>query len=319
MKNILRIKTAIYYKIFNKKEIKTNQIIFCSFKGDYYSDSPKYIYEYLYENYNDEYDFVWVLNDKKVNYEAGTDYKNKNILYNTFDNNKIKNSDLINMRNSYNKEMGNNMNKNINSRLNIKKNIFKESISKNLESKLSINNQKYKFIPKKSNELDNPFLLNTLSSRKDDFQNKNIRYYNIFTSNGSNAKMIDNQKKLKFSGSAVLGLTKMKNDSNQTNRNSLSYNRYEKENNKDIYLDKEIINNLKCVKDQDLIDKPLILYTKSYFRIDPTKSKIENKLIELEYFTKRKFDELVQEIKNFIPIHFNSHLRNYVTVRRIYE
>ncbi|WP_405306630.1 CDP-glycerol glycerophosphotransferase family protein [Methanobrevibacter sp.] len=66
MKNILRIKTAIYYKIFNKKEIKTNQIIFCSFKGDYYSDSPKYIYEYLYENYNDEYDFVWVLNDKKV-------------------------------------------------------------------------------------------------------------------------------------------------------------------------------------------------------------------------------------------------------------
>ena len=66
MKNILRIKTAIYYKIFNKKEIKTNQIIFCSFKGDYYSDSPKYIYEYLYGNYNDEYDFVWVLNDKKV-------------------------------------------------------------------------------------------------------------------------------------------------------------------------------------------------------------------------------------------------------------
>ena len=259
------------------------------------------------------------LNDKKVNFEAGTDYKNKNLLFNTFDNNKIKNSDLINMRNSYNKEMGNNMNKNINSRLNIKKNIFKESISKNLESKLSINNQKNKFIAKKSNELDSPFLLNTLSSRKDDFQNKNARYYNIFTSNGSNSKMIDNQKKLKFSGSAVLGLTKMKNDSNQTNINSLSYNRYEKENNKDIYLDKEIINNLKCVKDQDLIDKPLILYTKSYFRIDPTKSKIENKLIELEYFTKRKFDELVQEIKNFIPIHFNSHLRNYVTVRKVYE
>lgn len=259
------------------------------------------------------------MNDKKDNFEGGPDYKNKNSLYNTFDNNKIKNNDLINVRNSYNKDLENKTLKNINSRLNIKKNIFNEAMSKNLESKLLFNNQKYKFITKKSSVSDNPFLLNTLSSRKDDSQNKNIRYYNIFTSNGSNAKMIDNQKKLKISGSAVLGLPKMRNDSNQTYRNSLSYNRNEKENNKDIYLDKEIINNLKCVKDQDLIDKPLILYTKNYFRIDPTKSKIENKLIELEYFTKKKFDELVEEIKNFIPIHFNSHLRNYVTVRRIYE
>lgn len=101
-------------------------------------------------------------------------------------------------------------------------------MSKNLESKLLFNNQKYKFITKKSSVSDNPFLLNTLSSRKDDSQNKNIRYYNIFTSNGSNAKMIDNQKKLKISGSAVLGLPKMRNDSNQTYRNSLSYNRNEK-------------------------------------------------------------------------------------------
>ena len=66
MNNSLRIKIAIYYKFFNKKGINKNQIIFCSFKGDYYSDSPKYIYEYLYENYKDDYDFVWVLNDKKV-------------------------------------------------------------------------------------------------------------------------------------------------------------------------------------------------------------------------------------------------------------
>ena len=257
------------------------------------------------------------MNDKN-NFESGDDFKNKN-LYNTFEGNKIKNNDLINVRNSFNRELENNKNKNLNTRLNIKKNIFKEAFSKNLESRILFNNQKYKFMSKKPNDPENsPFLLNTLSSRKDDSQNKNIRYYNIFTSNGSNAKMIDNQKKLKISSSAVLGLNKMKNDSNQT-RNSLSYNRYEKENKKDVYLDKEIVNNLKCVKDQDLIDKPLILYTKNYFRIDPTKSKLENKLIELEYFTKKKFDELVNEIKNFIPIHFNSHLRNYVTVRRIYE
>jgi CDP-glycerol glycerophosphotransferase len=66
MDNMWRIKAAIYYKIFNTKEINERQIIFCSFRGDFYSDSPKYLYEYLYENYSDEYDFVWVLNDKSV-------------------------------------------------------------------------------------------------------------------------------------------------------------------------------------------------------------------------------------------------------------
>ena len=66
MDNMWRIKAAIYYKIFNKKEINQKQIIFCSFRGDYYSDSPKYLYEYLYENYPDEFDYVWVLNDKNV-------------------------------------------------------------------------------------------------------------------------------------------------------------------------------------------------------------------------------------------------------------
>lgn len=45
-------------------------------------------------------------------------------------------------------------------------------MSKDLESKLLFNNQKYKFITKKSSVSDNPFLLNTLSSRKDDSQNK---------------------------------------------------------------------------------------------------------------------------------------------------
>ena len=41
------------------------------------------------------------------------------------------------------------------------------------------------------------------------------------------------------------------------------------------------------------------------------KSVVEKKIIELEFFTKKKFDELVNEIKNFIPIHFNSYIRDY--------
>ena len=41
------------------------------------------------------------------------------------------------------------------------------------------------------------------------------------------------------------------------------------------------------------------------------KPNIEKRLIELEFFTKKKFDELVNEIKNFIPIHFNSYVKDY--------
>ena len=58
-----RFKTAIYNKIYNKNKIKDNQILFESFRGDFYSDSPKYLYEYLYEHYSDDFEFVWVIND----------------------------------------------------------------------------------------------------------------------------------------------------------------------------------------------------------------------------------------------------------------
>ena len=79
---------------------------------------------------------------------------------------------------------------------------------------------------------------------------------------------------------------------------------------KDIYLSKESIKNVKYVKDEDIIDQPLILDMNNY-KIDQTKGNLENKLLELEYFTKKKFDELVREIKIFIPIHFNSYIKNY--------
>ena len=79
---------------------------------------------------------------------------------------------------------------------------------------------------------------------------------------------------------------------------------------KDIYLPKETAKNTKYIKDEDIIDKPLIL-DKNIFRFDQTKGNLENRIMELEYFTKKKLDELVKEIKNFIPIHFNSYIKNY--------
>ena len=64
LKEHWRFNVALYDNIYNKKDVKDNQIIFISFGGKYYSDSPKYIYEYLYENYSDKFEFVWVINDK---------------------------------------------------------------------------------------------------------------------------------------------------------------------------------------------------------------------------------------------------------------
>ncbi|WP_458453943.1 bifunctional glycosyltransferase/CDP-glycerol:glycerophosphate glycerophosphotransferase [Methanobrevibacter sp.] len=53
----------LYYYFFNKQPIDEKRIVFESFNGRYYSDNPKYLYEYLYENYKDDFEFVWVLNN----------------------------------------------------------------------------------------------------------------------------------------------------------------------------------------------------------------------------------------------------------------
>ena len=58
------IKELIYLNRFNKQKINENQIFIESFRGDFYSDSPKYLYQYLHEHYGDKYEFVWVMNHK---------------------------------------------------------------------------------------------------------------------------------------------------------------------------------------------------------------------------------------------------------------
>ena len=88
--------------------------------------------------------------------------------------------------------------------------------------------------------------------------------------------------------------------------NSLTYRKYGKE----LYYDKSIEKELNYIKDKDIIDEPLISNQEN-FKLIEEKGGIDKKLLELEFFTKKKFDELVKEIKNFIPIHFNSHLKDY--------
>lgn len=54
----------LYIHSFVRKPVKKNWVLFESFFGKNYSDSPKYIYEYLAKNYGDRYKFIWVI-DKK--------------------------------------------------------------------------------------------------------------------------------------------------------------------------------------------------------------------------------------------------------------
>ena len=98
----------------------------------------------------------------------------------------------------------------------------------------------------------------------------------------------------------------------KNNRLNYAVNRY-KEVNKEIYYDKKIENKINYIKDKDIIDRPL-LFNQTNFEVIKERGDVENKILELEFFTKKKFDELVKEIKNFIPIHFNSHARDYSVI-----
>ena len=139
-----------------------------------------------------------------------------------------------------------------------------------------------------------------MNSPKLNYDINSMNYkYNAFTST-------EKEDKNYFKKSIDFGLNK------KYKRKILSFNNIlDNGNENEIYLDKNVINKLKCVKEQELVDKPLLINKKDYFSYDINKSSVENRIIELEYFTKKKFDELVQEIKIFIPIHFNSHIRNY--------
>jgi len=65
-RNKNELNKTLYRHRFLKQPVEPNWVMFESFFGKSYSDSPKYIYEYLVTNYPGKYRFVWVLEDKKV-------------------------------------------------------------------------------------------------------------------------------------------------------------------------------------------------------------------------------------------------------------
>ncbi|TAH72110.1 MAG: CDP-glycerol:glycerophosphate glycerophosphotransferase [Anaerolineaceae bacterium] len=64
IKNKRELPKFLYRKLFLKTSLKDNWVFCESFFGKSYSDSPKYVYEYLQKNYPGKYKFIWV-DDKK--------------------------------------------------------------------------------------------------------------------------------------------------------------------------------------------------------------------------------------------------------------
>ena len=58
-------KKYLYHKIFMRMKLKESTILFESFLGRSYSDSPRYIFEYLGKNEPHRYQCVWVLDHKE--------------------------------------------------------------------------------------------------------------------------------------------------------------------------------------------------------------------------------------------------------------
>lgn len=56
----------LYRKFFLNYTMKDDWVFCESFFGKNYSDSPKYVYEYLQKNYPDKYRFIWVIDKKKT-------------------------------------------------------------------------------------------------------------------------------------------------------------------------------------------------------------------------------------------------------------
>lgn len=67
LKNMVKNKNTMYklmyYHVYLKKPLLKNVVLFETFNAKNYSDSPKYIYEYLAKNYSDQFEFVWALNN----------------------------------------------------------------------------------------------------------------------------------------------------------------------------------------------------------------------------------------------------------------
>ena len=174
--------------------------------------------------------------------------------------------------------------------------LLKESHYPQLSFTSNIQNKNAKILPESSSGQKNLF--------QKGYQGKDILENKI-----KNRPVSKNEKNNK--GIITKDINEFASISYKPKNNRIDYDtNRKKEYNKELYYDKNIETN---IKDKDIIDKPL-LSNHYIFEVLKGRSGLEKKILELEYFTKKKFDELVKEIKYFIPIHFNSHIKDYTIV-----
>lgn len=65
-KNKRTFSKFLYMRFFLRKPVKQNWVFCESFFGKNYSDSPKYVYEYMSKNYPGKYKFIWVIDKKNT-------------------------------------------------------------------------------------------------------------------------------------------------------------------------------------------------------------------------------------------------------------
>lgn len=288
-------------------------------------------------------------NDKTVNniiQNASFDINkenNKLELNNSIKNNFLMNNETKITEKSLLKKFKENQNINLKQNFNINK--IKDNL-KNQYNHLSLNNiqkrnELIQISPNQENK-KNASIFNTLSNKKENknnnplntqskyinyiskaiiFQNKDLM---IKTTRNKDSN-INNNHEREINFSSYDGQKNFFNKNNN-NTNNLKEKKLEKKDKefkinyddcknfdkyeKEIYVDNNIFKKIQYIKDEEIIDKPLLL-DKTIFKCDKSRGYLESRIIELEFFTKKKFDELVKEIKNFIPIHFNSHLKDY--------
>lgn len=71
----IQIYRVLEHFIFNKMPVRKDWIIFESFFGKSYSDSPKYLYEYLQKTYGKRFRYIWVLNNYSASLKESGKHK----------------------------------------------------------------------------------------------------------------------------------------------------------------------------------------------------------------------------------------------------
>lgn len=75
------MKFFLYHHIFLNMKVKENLVVYESFFGKSYSDSPRYVYEYLAKHFPKEYKHVWTLNKKIELPYGGTRIKRHSLKF----------------------------------------------------------------------------------------------------------------------------------------------------------------------------------------------------------------------------------------------